>query len=378
VQRAVPIAVVITSFEPGGTERQMIELVRRLDPQRWSVHLACFHARGAWFTRASEAAVSVTEFPIKSFKRLDTLRHVHAFARWCHERGIAVVHTSDLYANIFGLPGAALAGVPVRIGNRREINPDKSSAQIMLQRAAYSCAHVIVANSQAAANRLAKEYVPERKVAVIPNGLDFEPFQPREPHERPLRSVVVVANLRPEKGHDVLIDAAAKVLAQVPDVRFDVVGGGPELDTLLERCDARQVRHAFRFLGHQDDVAGRLAASDLFVLPSRSEAFPNAVLEAMAASLPIVASDVGGISELIDDNRTGLLVPAGNPDVLADRLLRLIADPLLASRLGDAARIAAETCYSFERMVTSFDCLYMTELTRRGVVAGGQFELAAS
>ena len=378
MQRAIPIAIVITSFEPGGTERQMIELVRRLDPQRWSVHLACFHARGGWFERAAAAAASVTEFPVKSFKRLETLRHLNAFARWCRERDIAVVHTSDLYANIFGLPGAALAGVAVRIGNRREINPDKSSGQILLQRAAYGCAHVIVANSNAAARRLAQEYVPASKVAVIPNGLDFAPFRPHGPHGRPLRNVIVVANLRPEKGHDVLIDAAVQVLARVPDVRFDVVGGGPELYTLLARCEARQVRHAFRFLGHQDDVAGRLAVADLFVLPSRSEAFPNAVLEAMAARLPIVASDVGGISELIDDNRTGLLVPAGDPDALADRLLRIMADPALAARLGDAARVAAETRYSFERMVAAFDSLYTTELTRRGVLAGEQFELAAS
>ena len=90
------------------------------------------------------------------------------------------------------------------------------------------------------------------------------------------------------------------------------------------------------------------------------------------------ASNVGGISELIDDNRTGLLVAAGDPDALADRLLRIMADPALAARLGDAARVVAETRYSFERMVAAFDSLYTTELTRRGVLAGEQFELAAS
>jgi glycosyltransferase involved in cell wall biosynthesis len=318
----------------------------------------------------------VAEFPLKSFKQPDTLRHVWAFARWCRARSIAVVHTSDLYANIFGLPGAALAGVPVRVGNRREINPDKSTAQITLQRAAYSCAHVVVANSRAAANRLRAEYVPAGKIAVIPNGLDVKHFEHGR-HERPRRNVVVVANLRPEKGHDVLIDASARVLAQVPDARFDVVGGGPEGDALLARCDARRVRHAFRFLGHQEDVAACLTAGDIFVLPSRSEAFPNAVLEAMAAGLPVVASDVGGVSELIDDNSTGLLVPAGDPVALANRLLRLMAEPALAARLGAAARAVAETRYSFERMVAAFDSLYFTELTRRGVLTGEEFQLAA-
>jgi glycosyltransferase involved in cell wall biosynthesis len=377
VQRAIPIAVVMTSFEPGGTERQMIELVRRLDPRRWSVHVACFHARGAWFSRVAQAASSVAEFPVESFLRLDAPRHLWAFARWCRQQGIALVHTTELYSNIFGLPGAALAGVPVRIGNRREINPDKSPAQIALQRAAYACAHRVVANSRAAADRLLRERVPARKIAVVSNGLDVPPVSSRPPNCRP-RKVVVVANLRQEKGHDVLIDAAVDVLRWIPDAEFELVGGGPELAALVARTEVRQVRGAFTFLGHQDDVGARLAAADIFVLPSRSEACPNAVLEAMAAGLPIVASGVGGISEMIDDNRTGLLVSAGDPHALADRLRRLMTEPAVATRLGRAARVEAEARYSFDRMIAAFDALYVAELTRRGVIGAAQPQLAAS
>ena len=146
-----PIAVVMTSFDPGGTERQMIELIRRLDPSRWQIHLACFVGRGAWFHKAAEVAASVVEFPVTSFRNPSTFKHVWAFSRWCRAKRIAVVHTTEFYSNTFGLPGAALAGVPARIGSRRGLNPDKSRAQIALQRAAYACAHTIVANSRAAA-----------------------------------------------------------------------------------------------------------------------------------------------------------------------------------------------------------------------------------
>jgi glycosyltransferase involved in cell wall biosynthesis len=377
VQPALPIAVVMSRFEPGGTERQMIELVRRLDPARWLIHVACFEARGGWFSLLEHAAASVAVFPVVSFRRVDAMRHLWAFASWCRERRIAVVHTTELYSNIFGLPGAALAGVPVRIGNRREINPDKSPAQIALQRAAYGCAHKVVANSRAAADRLRRECVPSDKIAVVANGLDFRTFRPRAAASRP-RRVIVVANLRPEKGHDVLIDAAAETLQRVPDAEFEVVGGGPELGTLVARAEARQVRRAFTFLGHRDDVAERLAAADIFVLPSRSEAFPNAVLEAMAAGLPIVASAVGGIGELIDEDRTGLLVAPGDPHTLASRLVRLMNDPALAARLGAAARSDAEAHFSFDRMVASFDSIYVGELARRGVIAAAQPALAAS
>ena len=355
----------------------MIELIRRLDPDRWAVHLACFEASGAWVRRATDAAVSTAEFPVRSFKRPDTLRHLWAFAQWCREHRIAVVHTSDLYSNTFGLTGARIAGVPLRIGNRREVNPDKSLAQLGLQRAAYACADLVVANSRAAAVQLLKERVPGRKIRVVPNGLDIGLFQARPASPRP-RKVVVVANLRPEKGHDVLLDAAAKVLRQFPDATFELVGGGPRLDALRARCAALHLQHAVTFAGHHEDVAARLAAADIFTLPSRSEAFPNAVLEAMAAGLPIVASAVGGICELLDDDRSGLLVPAGDADALAAGLQALMSDPERAARLGAAARVVAETRYSFDRMVTAFDALYRDELVKRGALAGEQLELAAS
>lgn len=371
----LPIAFVMTSFEPGGTERQMIELLRRLDRERWSVHLACFRASGSWFERVADMAASVAEFPVTSFKSPALARQMAAFAGWCRRLKIAVVHTTAMPSNIFGLPAAAMARVPVRVGNRREINPDKSPIDITMQRAAYSFANRVVANSRAAADRLMLERVPAAKIVVIPNGLDTRRWNTRHARPRP-RIVTMVANLRPEKGHDVLIDAAATVLARFPDARFEIVGGGPELGALIRRAEARGVLKAFTFFGHCDDVAARLQQADIFVLPSRSEAFPNAVLEAMAAGLPIVASGVGGVCELIDHGQTGLLVPPGNPQALGERIGQVMADDHLAARLGIAARARAETRYSFDRMVSAFEAVYLSELTRRGVLHAPRPRLA--
>jgi glycosyltransferase involved in cell wall biosynthesis len=354
----------MASFDPGGTERQMSELICRLDRSRWTVHVATFRPRGAWFSRVAESAASVATFPLASFKSPGAAFQVLRFARWCSEQRIAVVHTAELYSNIFGLPGAALARVPVRVGNRREINPDKSAMQIGMQRAAYACAHKVVANSRAAADRLLAERVPAQKVVVVPNGLDCGPYAARGAQRIP-RKVVIVANLRREKGHDVFVDAATSVLRVFPDARFECVGGGPERDRLVARVEARGVTHAVTFSGHCDDVPAKLAAADIFVLPSRSEAFPNALLEAMAAGLPVVASGVGGILELVTDGRTGLLMPPGEPDALADRLIRLMSTPSLAQALGESARDAAQAGYSFDRMVHAFEQVYLTELSRR-------------
>jgi L-malate glycosyltransferase len=375
--RAIPVAMVLTSFEPGGTERQMIELIRRLDPERWTVHIASFRAHGPWFGRAAEAAASVTCFPVESLRAPATLRHVWAFARWCRARRIAVVHTAEMAANLFGQPSAALGGVPVRIANRREINPDKTSVEIGAQRASYAFAHKVVANSHAAADRLTLERVPANKIAVVPNGIDVQQYQPRSARDV-LRKVVVVSNLRPQKGHDVLVDAMPIVLRRFPDARVEVIGSGSELEPLQVRAGAHGVSHAIAFRGHREDVSACLCANDIFVLPSRSEAFPNAVLEAMASGMPIVASRVGGIPELIEDGHTGFLVPAGDPLALADRLCRFMANPPFAARLGENARAGAEARYSFDRMVAAFERIYLTELTRRGLVSGRQPQLAAS
>ncbi len=161
-------------------------------------------------------------------------------------------------ANLFGQPSAALGGVPVRIANRREINPDKTPAEIVAQRASYAFAHKVIANSRAAADRLQLERVPARKIAVVPNGIDCQQFRPRRGRDV-LRKVVVVANLRPQKGHDVLLDAIPIVLRRFPDALFELVGSGSELEPLRARALAQglsQRDHLSRPPGRCERVPG--------------------------------------------------------------------------------------------------------------------------
>jgi glycosyltransferase involved in cell wall biosynthesis len=371
----IPIAIVLPSFEPGGTERQMTELLRRLDPSRFRVHVACLRKQGAWLPRAEEAAAEVTEFRIHSFKSPASLTVLREFASWLRARGIAVVQTCDLSTNVFALPGAALAQIPVRIGSRREIAPpDKTRAHLTAQRLAYRAAHRVVANSTAAAERLFHEGVPTGKVVVIPNGIDLTAFdQPRT--DRPRRIVATVANLRPEKGHDVLLRAARIVAQQVPDVRFRIIGDGPLRGSLQALAAALDVSNLVEFLGHREDVAAQLAAADVYAFPSRTEAFPNGLIEGMAAGLPVVASAAGGMLELVDHGRNGLLVPPGDEHALAMSLRDLLQNDRMAAEFGTAARITIESRYSFDRMVSAFTNLYFSELTSR---AGFERALLAS
>jgi len=375
--RTIPLAIgfVFSDFAPGGTERQMSELVRRLNPARWRVHVACLRADGSWLARVKEVA-PITAFDVRSLKSVATLRQMRALAGWCADRDISVLHSVDLPSNIFAQPAAALARVPARIANRREVNPGRSAHEIVAQRFSYACAHRVVANCGAAAERLRDELVPARKISVVANGLDLAGYPPRGPIAR-VRRVAMVANLRPEKGQDVLLDAAATVVRHFPDARFTLVGGGPEREALRARAESLGLTTAVTFVGHCEDVPGQLADADMFVLPSRSEAFPNAVLEAMAVGLPAIASRVGGLLEVIEDGRTGLLVPPGDSSALATAICRLMANAAEAAQLGAAARARAAT-YSFTRMVGKFEEIYLTELTRHGIVCAPHPDAVAS
>lgn len=372
----VSVAVFLTRFEPGGTERQMIELVRLLDPSRFTVHVACFDKRGAWLPRVAERAASIVEFPIRGFAHPGTMPTLLRFARWCRRERIEVLQTCDFYANIFGLPGAALAGVPVRIGSRRDLNPDKSPAQIRLQRQAYRCATTVVANCAAARGILLAEGLAPASIAVIPNGVDRPRHESAGVAAEQRTRVITVANLRPEKNHETLIAAADLLSADFPDVEFQIVGDGPRRSELEALVRSRRLDDRVSFLGHREDVGRLLSEASIFALPSRSEAFPNGAIEAMAAGLPVVASAVGGLLDLIEHGRTGLLIEPGNPTALADALRQLLTNRTAAARIGEHARAHVQQRYSFERMVKAFEDLYLAGLPARSLSAARRAQAA--
>jgi glycosyltransferase involved in cell wall biosynthesis len=345
----------------------MVELMRRLDRRTFEVHVACVHRGGPLEARALEGAASIASFPINGFARPSAVQQLLAFARWCRRIDADVVHTCELYANVLGLPAAALARVPVRVGNRRELRtPDKRRAHIAAQRLAYRAAHVVAANSAAAATQLQLEGVPAGKIRIIPNGVDCERYA-TGPRNRPVRRIVTVANLREEKGHDTLILAASMLAERHPEIEFSLIGDGPLRAALVRQVNLRGLRSRVRFLGERDDVPAQLAAADLFVLPSRTEASPNALIEAMASALPVVASRVGGVPELIESGGNGVLVTADDPHALSAAIGNVIDHPSFAAALGRAARATAERRFAFPAMIRAFEDLYLTSLEERAV-----------
>jgi glycosyltransferase involved in cell wall biosynthesis len=207
--------------------------------------------------------------------------------------------------------------------------------------------------------------VPRRKVLVIPNGIDLSRF-PAPPGRRPaaVRRAIHVARLHPVKDQTTLLHAVRQVADAEPDFRLDIVGDGPAWDELAALHEKLALERHVRFLGFRGDVREMLGGADLFVLSSVSEGISLTLLEAMAAGLPVVATDVGGNREVVAHRETGLLVPPRSPEALAAAMLRLVRDPATARRMGAAGRERVEKQFDLRRVVQTYERLYLSLLAR--------------
>jgi len=174
--------------------------------------------------------------------------------------------------------------------------------------------------------------------------------------------VSIVARLQAVKGHRVFLESAQKVLATRPDARFQIVGDGELRDDLMEYAARLGIRESVFFLGYREDILAVIAESDIVACSSFYEALPRCLLEALSVGRPVVATDCGGIPEIIRDEETGLLVPPGDPESLANSILRLMNDPALADRLGQEGRRLVREHFTLEAQCDSLAALYREAL----------------
>ncbi|MCS7071001.1 MAG: glycosyltransferase [Anaerolinea sp.] len=232
-----------------------------------------------------------------------------------------------------------------------------------------SCSRVIFSNSLSMRTAVEKDRIPPSKAVVIPFGIAPEWFAPidreaiaRVRAELGLQpsSVVILcpARLAPQKRHDLLIEAAEIVVNRAPEAQFLFAGDGELRADIEQRVAASTAREHIRLLGQRSDIQSLISASDLVTLASDFEGFPYVLMEAAARGIPAVATDVGGVSLSIRHGETGLLVPTGDPEALAEALLRLITNRAARDAFSSAARAHAEADFSKDAMVRSTAALY--------------------
>ena len=371
----------IETFHQGGSERQAVQLVRLLHTTgRFSLHVACLRDEGVLRRDLDGLGLPPIEaFPLVSFQHPTTAVRLATFAALLRRRGIALLHTHDFYTDIFGMAAGLLAGVPVRIASRRESDPGRTKAQRFVERRAFDCAHGVVVNAEASRRDLIAHGVDAAKIHTVYNGIDVtrlaSPISltraealsaigvPPDGHRV---FVTILANLRLVlKDHPTFLRAAQRVKASVPEAGFIIAGEGELLEPMRQLAAALGLAGAVFFTGPCQRVPELLAASDVCVLSSTSEGFPNVIVEYMAAGRPVVATDVGGVSEAVVGGRTGYVVPPGDDAAMAARVTELLTDETKRDAFGRLGRAISLERFSCEAQLRRTVELYERLLGRR-------------
>ncbi len=365
----VPVLFACHTLGPGGTERQMTEMARHLDRTRFEPHVMAFHPEGFRADELRAAGIPVTGLPVRSLRDHSAVRGAFVLRSYLRRHRIRIVHPFDYPAVTYLAPLARWFGVPVVFGSARG---ERALFPPFYRRAlgwTDRMVDAIVTNSPFCAEELTRDYgVAPNRIRLAPNGVDTERFQPgprTAPGVLAGASLVIgtVSVLRPEKSIETLIDAFQQLAPRHPEWRLAIAGGGASEDDLRRRAAPLIDAGLCAFLPARSDVAPYYRELDLFVLPSLSEAFSNALLEAMASGVCPIASAAGGNPYILHQDQTGCLFPAGDSQALAGVLERLGTDQTRRLALAAAARQEALSLYSLSAAAGTLGRIYDEALT---------------
>ncbi|NWG24074.1 MAG: glycosyltransferase [Pseudorhodoplanes sp.] len=371
------IVYVTMSLDTGGTEKHLSLVVPRLRDHGWTPIVYCLWRRGAFAAVLEQAGIEVIgrdapDRAARDWKR-DGLHLARAWlrlARLVARRKPQIMHFFLPLAYMLGAPLAILLRVPVKVMSRRSLNiyQGGQSAVHRVECWLHARMNAVVANSRRVARDLIdSEGCPPDKVGLIYNGTDLSAVSavapadgPGESKAAPSLTLIIVANLIPYKGHADLLTALGGIASQLPQGWRLLCAGRDEGcgQQLIEQAGQLGIGANVHFLGERSDVPRLLRTADIGILCSHQEGFSNAVIEGLAAGLPMVVTDVGGNAEAVADGETGLVVPPRDPAALGRAILALAAEPDRRRSMGRAAREDAVRRFSIESCVDRYDRLY--------------------
>ena len=371
----IPVLHLITELDAGGAQSALARLMARLDRRRFTPTVACLYNGDAVVARRIRAlGVPVTDLGMTARWRWDAFVRLYRLLR--HERPI-ILHTWMFHADFPGRVLGRLAGVPIIVTSRRNENIGGAMRERFNRWTAHLDDRVVAVCELARLAEIERAGVPPEHVVTVYNGVDVDefPVASAEVAARARRAMGIPAEapllgslgrLHPQKGFSDLLAALAQVRQRIPSVQLFLAGDGESRESLEAQARSLGLCEAVTFAGTRANVPEILAALDVLVLPSLWEGMPNAVLEAMAAGLPVVATAVGGTPEAVVDGVTGLLVPPQDPGALACAIERLLRDPDLRRTMGQAGRRRVEQHFDVWETVRQVEDLYETLLREKG------------
>jgi glycosyltransferase involved in cell wall biosynthesis len=357
----------------GGAERFLMELVRRIPRERYAVQVVCIARRGPWGERLSAEGFDVVELGKRTGLDFFILaRLVRQLRRFRPH----LVNTHLWTADLWGRLAALLARTPVVVVTEQNVDVWKRPVHEAIDALLGRGTDAVICVSREVESFYRSKGVPAEKLHVIPNAIDISAFD--GPLVGSLRAEVAAApddflflsaaRLHPQKAQDILLDATRR-LADAGHRRFRLLlaGEGSLREPLEARMRELGIAEWVRFLGVRHDLVELLRQADAFVLPSLYEGLPLAILEAMAARLPVIATRVGGCPEVVIDGQSGRLVAPGNADQLAEAMVALMASPARARAMGLEGRRIVEAEYRIERSAARTLALFADCLARKGI-----------
>jgi len=359
----IRVALVIPTMDRGGAEKQLSLLARNLPADRFDVHVILLTRDGPRSSELRAAGIPVT--------LVGKQRRADPSAFWRLRRVLSklkpdIVHTWLFAANSFGRAAAKMVGVRTIIASERSVDPWKRGSHFFIDRRLAQLTTAITTNSTAVRDFYALHGIDPELFRVIPNGIEpprRSPISRADALERlsvpPERKLVLaIGRLCAQKRYRDLIWAAELLASAREDTTLVIIGDGPQSGELLRFRDAVSTPHNVRLAGARADVAELLPHADLFWLGSGYEGQSNALMEAMQAGIPVVATDIPGTRDLISDGQTGALVGVGDAADFARKSIALLDDPNRAAALAAAAREKIERDFSVANMVGRHAELY--------------------
>jgi glycosyltransferase involved in cell wall biosynthesis len=365
-----PVLLMVRELGIGGCERDLTKVAIGIDRNRLEPHVACFRPEGFRTTELRSNGVPIVHVPVSSFRSPSAVQAARVMGDYIRTRGIQLVHSYDVPTTVFGVPVARMYGSPVVVSSQLSYRQLAKPFIRRLLRVTDRMVDTIVVNCVAMQDHMVRdEKVPLERTYLCYNGVDTTVFYPaKEARPDALRdaSLVIgsVCGLRAEKRLDLLVDAFAKVYSLRPKMKLAIVGSGVMLTKLEQQATELGIRDACIFQPQTSDIPPWLRAMDIFVLPSESEAFSNALLEAMACGCCPVGSHVGGTPELIEHGERGFLFTSGDSAELAARMAELIVNEEVRLRFSSAAAAFARDTLSVERNVATMSQLYESSIER--------------
>jgi len=362
------IAFFITDLDFGGAEQVLFDLCQGLK-EKFHICVFTLKGKGHFARMIEELGIPVKSYELKSAKGL------LYFSRFIYILFRAILDLRKFQPDIIQgilFQGNFVARIAGKLSGNKIIlcslhTFDRGRIKFLIEKFSSWMVYKYIVVSDALKGFCIKEFcIPDEKIIVIRNGIkitrgnsDLKEIRDKLGMSPESTIIGTISRLHSEKGIDILLRAFKHLAKDFPDSELVIIGDGPERARLLASAEKLDIKHRTHFTGFLPEPEKYLLVFDLFVLPSRIEAMPVALMQAMANGKAIVATKVGGIPELLEDNQQGLLVPAEDEFMLTRAISRLLHDPELAKRLGENARAKAEQEFGLEKMIADYKKLYL-------------------